>query len=44
MMYKMPDMTFIFYLAMFGLVMAALLAIGGAGFVIYFLAKHVVIV
>lgn len=42
--WRMPDPTPLFYLAIFGLVCAALLAIGGVGFLIWFVVNHIQIV
>lgn len=39
--FRMPDLTPLFYLAWFGLICAALLLIGGGGWLIWFLITHV---
>ncbi|WP_271024960.1 hypothetical protein [Rhizobium sp. RCAM05973] len=41
---NLPDITAFFYLAMFGLVCAALFAIGGAAWFVYFIIYHIQIV
>lgn len=43
-MYNLPDLTPLFYLAMFGLACAALMIIGGVGFAAWFIFNHVQIV
>lgn len=43
-MWNLPGLTPIFYLAMIGLVALALLAIGGGGWLIWFIINHVRIV
>ena len=40
----MPDLTPIFYLAMFGLACAAVLVIGGGGYAIWWAINHIQIV
>lgn len=42
--YNFPDLRPLFYLALFGIAALALLAIGGIGFVVWFIANHVQIV
>lgn len=42
--WRMPDMRVLFYLAILGLISAAILAVGGIGFLIWFVVNHVQIV
>lgn len=39
-----PDLTAIFYLAIFGLICGVLALVGGAGWLIWFVVNHVQIV
>lgn len=43
-MYNLPNLTPIFYLAIFGLICAVILALGGIGFAVWFAINHVQIV
>lgn len=43
-MISLPDLRPLFYLAMFGLAVLALMIVGGIGFAIWFVINHVQIV
>lgn len=43
-MYNLPNLTPFFYLAIFGLICAVILALGGIGFAVWFVVNHVQIV
>lgn len=40
----LPDFTWLFYFAMFGVVCAAVACVGGIGWLIWFIVNHVAIV